>query len=143
MIDVAVAIILKNGSSRALISPDTLVLLCQRKRTARYGLKWEFPGGKVEQGESIEQCLHRELLEELNLEADVGPLFHKQRSVYPDGGAFNVWYHLVAAYKGQIENRAFESYQWVTIQHLHHYDILEGNHDVLKRLLDSEIATKK
>jgi mutator protein MutT len=44
------------------------ILICQRKHGGRYALKWEFPGGKFEIGETIEQCLRRELREELSIE---------------------------------------------------------------------------
>ena len=128
MINVAVGIIMKNGT----------VLLCQRKHTSRYPLKWEFPGGKVEAGESVEACLRRELFEELNIHAEAGELFHRQHYRYPDSGTFDVFYYLVPEFNGSIENRAFEAFLWVPIQQLVQYDILEGNKDVVNRLMDND-----
>lgn len=130
MITVAVGIIMKQA-------PDfKQVLLCQRKKSIRYGLKWEFPGGKVENGERTEDCLIRELHEELYIRATIGSLYHQQHYVYPDSGTFDVFYYLVPTFTGTIVNRVFESYKWVPVATLLEYDILEGNRDVTAKLMD-------
>ncbi len=58
---VCCAVLIKNGR----------VFAARRGRNARHALQWEFPGGKVEEGESDEQCLHRELKEELKMEVSI------------------------------------------------------------------------
>lgn len=114
--------------------------MCQRKRTTRYPFKWEFPGGKLEPGESAEQCLLRELAEELGIQATIGLLYHQQHAVYPDTGAFDVFYYNVPSFQGNIVNHAFETYAWVPVRDLPSYDNLEGNRDVINKLLaDDEI----
>ncbi|HEV8538457.1 MAG TPA: (deoxy)nucleoside triphosphate pyrophosphohydrolase [Bacteroidota bacterium] len=118
-----------------IIVNDEKVLLCQRKRTARYPLKWEFPGGKVEDGESPEECLRRELNEELGIHAEHGDLYHRQHYTYADSGAFDVLYYKVTRHRGEIVNHVFESYEWVPVLELRTYDILEGNRDVVDRLI--------
>jgi 8-oxo-dGTP diphosphatase len=129
MISVAVGIIMKQ-------SPDShRVLLCQRKASARYGLKWEFPGGKLENGESSEECLRRELREELGIEATVGELFHQQHAEYPDSGSFDVFYYVISGYTGEMRNNVFETISWVPVEQLSQFDILEGNRDVIQKLL--------
>ncbi len=140
MIKVAVGIIMHHQRAHDPLAHDLnrglvdRVLLCQRKKNARYGLKWEFPGGKVEDGENVPDCLRRELREELNISAVIGELFHKQHYVYPDSGAYDVAYHLVPLYSGEIVNRVFESCAWVPVADLNSYDILEGNMDVVQKL---------
>jgi 8-oxo-dGTP diphosphatase len=132
MIKVAVGIMLQNsdglGAGR--------VLLAQRNESARYALKWEFPGGKLENNEPLEECLRRELHEELGITAEIGSLFHHQHYVYPDAGSFDVFYFLVKKYSGDIVNRVFARWQWVPIGELHAYDILEGNRDVVRKLVE-------
>jgi 8-oxo-dGTP diphosphatase len=125
MIKVAVGIIMNGGT----------VLLCQRKKSANYGLKWEFPGGKVEDGEPVEDCLRRELSEELGISAVVGPLYHRQHYIYPDSGTFDVFYYDVKSFSGDIQNHVFETYEWVPVQSLASYDILEGNRDICNKLM--------
>ncbi len=135
MKSVAVGLIIKNG----------LVLACQRLANAQYPLKWEFPGGKVEQGETFEEALVRELREELSIEATVSKEFHRQEWVYGEStspenstGAFHVRYFLVGAFTGKPFNNAFESVQWVTPAAMLDMDILEGNRRAIELLIEHE-----
>ena len=61
-----------------------LVLICQRRRSDAYGLQWEFPGGKVKDGETLSAALRRELDEELAIQAEVGGEVFRLRHHYPD-----------------------------------------------------------
>lgn len=137
MKEVAVGILRGNGK----------VLACQRKQNAVYALKWEFPGGKVEAGETPSEALRRELREELGIEATPGAEIHRQEWVYPDGvadpkkdGSFRVFYFLVDHYAGEPANHAFEEIRWVTFAELHRLDILEGNREAVEILLRDEKA---
>jgi 8-oxo-dGTP diphosphatase len=134
MINVAVGILIHEDPA----SGSRTVLLCQRKQSARYALKWEFPGGKVEQNEHADEALRRELFEELEIHASVGTLYHQQQYTYPDNGTFDVHYYLVPHFTGEIRNRVFETCEWVPIARLSEYDILEGNRDVVTKLIDAE-----
>jgi 8-oxo-dGTP diphosphatase len=58
-----------------IVVRDNRVLICQRRKNSRYGLKWEFPGGKVKPRETPQECLVRELREELNINAEIERLF--------------------------------------------------------------------
>ncbi len=129
---VAVGILMRDGE----------VLVCQRKRTAPYPLKWEFPGGKIEAAESAWQALVRELREELNIDVHDGSEFHRQDWVYPDGasgvkndGAFRVFYYLVHSFSGDPANLAFEQIRWVRPAALPDMDLLEGNREAVNRLV--------
>ena len=132
MQQVAVGIVMKDG----------LVLACQRKRTARYPLKWEFPGGKIEPEESPLDALTRELREELDITAIVGEEFHLQEWTYPESsadrrqdGTFRVFYFLIREFHGEPENLAFEQIRWVRLRELAGMDVLEGNREAIDRLL--------
>ena len=132
MKQVAVGIIMKNGQ----------VLACQRKGTVRYPLKWEFPGGKIEQNETPEEALVRELREELSIEAALEKEFFRQDWVYPDSagaarndGTFRVFYFLVRWFKGEPVNRTFEQILWVSPSELQAMDILEGNREAVALLV--------
>ncbi len=119
---------------------DQKVLLCQRKATARYGLQWEFPGGKVEPGESPEACVCRELFEELSINPYSIEFFHRDQHVYPDAGAFDVFYYKVPSYCGTIVNNCFEAVEWVPLVRLHTFNILEGNRSAISALLSAHAA---
>jgi 8-oxo-dGTP diphosphatase len=130
MIIVAVGILTRK------ITPDAVaVLLCQRRKSARYALKWEFPGGKVEEGEMAADGLRRELREELDIDATIGNLYHRQHYVYPDSGTFDVYYYTISSYSGTLVNNVFETTAWVPVSELGAYDILEGNTNVIGMLM--------
>ncbi len=129
MIQVAVGII--QGESGT-------VLLCRRPAGKPYGLQWEFPGGKIERDESPEECLRRELREELGITAVVGRLFHEESHIYPDSGEYNVRYFLVDSFSGTLTNHAFDEMRWVSVGDLPGYDILEGNREAVLRLMNRE-----
>ena len=130
---VAVGIVLRDGH----------VLACQRKRTARYALKWEFPGGKIEPAESPWDALVRELHEELSITASSGEEFHRQEWTYPESsadrgqdGTFRVYYYLIREFSGEPKNLAFEQIRWVRPQELPGMDVLDGNREAINRLLN-------
>jgi 8-oxo-dGTP diphosphatase len=124
MTEVAVGILRKNGK----------ILICQRKKGGRYELKWEFPGGKLENGETTEQCLRRELREELSIEIQSIECIQTQASYYEDGGIFNVAYCFISGYTGEPKNNVFEQIRWVTVDELKCMDMLEGNKPFIAKL---------
>jgi 8-oxo-dGTP diphosphatase len=117
MTEVAVGILRKDGK----------ILICQRKKGGRYELKWEFPGGKLEKGETTEQCLRRELNEELTIEIHSIERIQTQAAYYEDGGIFNVAYCFISGYTGEPKNNVFEQIRWVTVDELKYLDLLDGN----------------
>ena len=118
-----------------LLQRDGKVLLCQRKRGARYELKWEFPGGKVEPGETPEQAVARELSEELSINIRGAELIEKSRAGYSDGNTYDVSYFRVTSFAGEPRNNVFEQIRWVGLQELSEFDILEGNKSFVDALV--------
>jgi 8-oxo-dGTP diphosphatase len=121
----------------AILQEDRRVLVCQRKKNSRYELKWEFPGGKVESGESVQDCIKRELREELSIDAGTIGLMKSQVNRYDDGGVFEVTYCFVLRFTGKPVNKAFEEIRWVTLTELQSMDILEGNKSFVSELDES------
>lgn len=124
MTEVAVGVLRRNGT----------FLVCQRKQGGRYALKWEFPGGKFESGESVEQCLRRELQEELSIEIHSINHIQTEAAYYEDGGIFNVTYCYISVFDGEPHNNVFEQIRWVTITELKEMDLLDGNKHFIKSL---------
>ncbi len=132
-----------------IITLGNQVLACQRRSDARYPLKWEFPGGKIEQGETPSQALARELHEELDIRVNVGEEFFRQEWIYPDGldnprkdGAFRVFYHYIHSFTGTPLNRVFEQIRWVSMPELQALDLLEGNRDAVAFLVKHGIQAR-
>ena len=115
------------------------VLICQRRAGARFGLKWEFPGGKIEDGESAEECLCRELREELAIEAEIGPEVYRTEHRYPGGFSVRLLFFRVTRYAGTPTNLDFERIEWVERTELPAYDFLEADRELVDRLARGEI----
>ncbi len=115
------------------------VLICQRRAGSRFPLKWEFPGGKIEDGESAEESLRRELGEELAIEAEIGPEVYRTEHRYPDGFAVRLLFFRVNRYAGTPVNLDFERVEWVEPTELPAYDFLEADCELVDRLARGEI----
>ena len=113
------------------------VLIVQRGEATDHPLKWEFPGGKVESGESVQDCVKRELREELSIDVDTIGLMKSQVNRYDDGGVFELTYCFVLRFTGRPVNNAFEEIRWVTLAELRSMDILEGNESFVSKLDES------
>src|SRR5436305_13950992 len=96
----------------ALILKDGKVLVCQRTRHQSMPLKWEFPGGKIEEGEQPRDALRRELEEELGIDARVGHEVARIQHEYPNGAMVELRFFEVREYQKEIENRIFKDVQW-------------------------------
>lgn len=114
------------------------VLICQRRRSDAYGLQWEFPGGKVRDGEDLKGSLRRELAEELSIQAEVGEEVFRLRHRYPDRYVEVVFFS-VQAYRGTVENRVFEAIAWALRAQLPQYDFLEADRALVNRIAQGEI----
>jgi 8-oxo-dGTP diphosphatase len=110
------------------------VLACQRPPGGHHPGKWEFPGGKVEAGESLQQALQRELREELSIDVTVGPALWRAEHQYPGRQRFTLTFFLVSGYAGTITNEAFASVRWVPFGALHEYDFLEGDREFIRQI---------
>jgi len=109
------------------------ILICQRHRTDAYGLQWEFPGGKVRDGEDLKESLRRELAEELAIQAEVGPEVLRVRHRYPDRYVELVFFS-VESYRGAVRNLVFEAVEWAPRSRLPEYDFLEADRELVNRL---------
>lgn len=122
-----------------ILTDGDRVLVCQRRAGSRFGLKWEFPGGKVEAGETPEACLQRELREELGIQVEVGPeVYHTEHS-YPNGFTVRLLFFRVLRYAGNPVNWDFERIEWAPVSELPGYDFLEADRELVDRMARGEI----
>lgn len=118
----------------ALILEHGKLLVCQRTRHQTMPLKWEFPGGKIEEGEQPRAALRRELDEELGIQATIGDELARIQHEYPNGGMVELRFYIVREYKGQLENRIFKDMQWAAPKDLPKFDFLEADLTLVKDL---------
>jgi 8-oxo-dGTP diphosphatase len=103
------------------------VLICQRTRRQALPLKWEFPGGKIEAGESAEAALKRELQEELGIDAEIGRKLASLCHRYHEDSEFELHFFLIEQYSGEITNMIFEDIRWEELAKLPQFDFLEAD----------------
>jgi 8-oxo-dGTP diphosphatase len=118
----------------ALIVRGGEVLIGQRRPDQPMALQWEFPGGKIETGESPEQALARELREEIGIQAMVGPRVTRIRHNYRHGGAVDLQFFAVNEFAGEIENRIYHQLRWVRLEDLTAYDFLAADRGLIRDL---------
>ena len=122
-----------------IIRDGDRILICQRHRSDAYGLQWEFPGGKVREGEDLDESLRRELAEELAIQIEVGPEVFRLRHRYPDRYVEVVFFS-VKRYRGEVRNRVFESVEWAPRARLPAYDFLEADRELVGRIAQGGIV---
>ena len=115
------------------------VLICQRRPDQPMGLKWEFPGGKVEPGESAPQALARELDEELGIRATIGSQITTVRHNYRNGGSINIQFFTVASFDGELRNLIFQDIRWSPLERLPDYDFLAADLTLIRELADGKL----
>lgn len=103
------------------------------------GLQWEFPGGKIEPGETPEQALHRELEEELGIEAKIGPYIAEVQHNYRNGGSIHLRFFAVHQYEGEFQNRVFEDMRWAALRDLPAYNFLAADRKFIRDLAQGRI----
>lgn len=123
MIKVAAVLIERNGK----------LLICQREEGGNCSLLWEFPGGKQELGETMEQCLVRECREELGVEIEVLGLYEETSYRYGDKEFFFAFYR-ARIVSGEVEKRVHHSICWEDFDQLNRYDFCPADQDLIAKL---------
>lgn len=123
----------------ALILHDGKLLICQRTRHQPMPLKWEFPGGKIEEGEQPRDALRRELEEELGITATIGDEVARIQHEYPNGGMVELRFYVVREFQRELENRIFRDMQWAKPKDLPSFDFLEADLTLVKDLADGKL----
>lgn len=106
--------------------PDKRILVSRRHDATHLGGLWEFPGGKVEEGESLEQALLRELEEETGIDARVGSLLLEHTHAYPDR-TVRLYFFECALLSESASARAVAEIAWCTPKELGQYPMPEAN----------------
>jgi len=119
--------------SAGILKKDNRVLVGQRPENNTLAGLWEFPGGKIEIGESPEQALARELSEELGIEAEIGDLKISCTHSYGDVGIIILFYE-VLFWKGEPKAKHHVNLEWVTPKELPLKNIPDANRKNLSRI---------
>jgi len=119
----------------AVIRRDNTVLIAKRKR-ALMGSPWEFPGGKVEKNETLQECLKRELREEFDIEVEVGAFLCAHKHALNCQSAINLYAYEVIHVSGEFQLRDHEEIRWVPLEELEQYNFPDADRMIVHALLD-------
>jgi 8-oxo-dGTP diphosphatase len=116
----------------AVIQREDKVLI-GRRRTGHFAGRWEFPGGKIEAGETPQACLKRELTEELGVESAIGPFLISTIHAYSHGTIELLTYGATII-SGEPSPRDHSELRWVSVEDLRTYDFPEADRPVIEKL---------
>lgn len=119
-IEVTAAVIHKNGK----------YLICQRPENKSCGLLWEFPGGKIESGESGEQCIVRECKEELGVTLRVERKLTEVYYDYPDRNV-HLHFYLCNIASGVLERKEHNAFAWISCDEISSYSFCPADEKML------------
>ena len=119
----------------AIIEKDSKVLCAQRSELMHLPLKWEFPGGKVEDDEDPEECLKREILEELGVEISIIERLISNKHTYPDQKHFELIPFRCSLVGGKLVAKEHKLVKWLNRSELRELDWAEADIPVLHQYL--------
>ena len=119
----------------ALLRHSRKILIAQRNNSGRFANKWEFPGGKIDPGETPQQCLQRELHEELGLETTIGPLFSDTLYFHDQGQIrqFTYWVDVVNP-PVSVELSEHQAIAWISPDEIVNYEFAGADVAVAEKL---------
>jgi 8-oxo-dGTP diphosphatase len=118
----------------AIIEREGKILIGRRKAKQSHPLQWEFPGGKVEPGETPAQALDRELEEELGIRGAAGREVTSYKYTYPGRDPIRLFFFRVTEFQGEPANLIFEEMRWEPAQSLNRFDFVEGDIEFIRGL---------
>jgi 8-oxo-dGTP diphosphatase len=124
MLEVGAAIIVEQGR----------ILLGQRLEGSRLGGYWEFPGGKVEPGESVNACIEREIMEELGVQAHASTLICESVHTYAFGTIKLVCVHTILHHT-TLKCNVHAQLKWVDLHELTTYNLAPADVPAVEHLL--------
>ncbi len=116
-----------------LIRNNGKILITQRLFDDRFGGLWEFPGGKQKTGETLQQCLIREIDEELNIQIQIDKKF---MTVSHDYDQVQITLHVFQCtfLDGTLEKKGVQGWRWADLAEIEQYDFTEADQKVIKQL---------
>lgn len=122
----------------AVIERDGLILIGKRKQGKQHPGNWEFPGGTIEEGETPEQCLKRELREELDIITEIGDLFCSSEYTYTPEFTIRLLAYQATVISGFFNLNDHEEIRWVKPADLADYDFPEADRPIVERLIKKD-----
>jgi len=127
----------------ALIQAEGKLLVCQRKRGTSFAMMWEFPGGKVKPGETLEQALARELEEELGTKATIGSEVYRAQHRYAElSDAIELVFFQADLDPRSVRNLVFEEILWRDPSSLPELNFLPADKELVEKLASGALLSE-
>lgn len=117
----------------AIIKDKDKILIAQRNSKDHLSGKWEFPGGKIEPGETPEECLVREIREELRVDVEIGS-FYDDNIYGSEDQAIHLLFYWAEVMNGEVTPVVHDDVKWITIKELARFDFAPADISIVKRL---------
>lgn len=118
----------------AIIEDKGKFLITQRLKESHNGLRWEFPGGKIEFGEDPRVCLEREIMEELGIKIKAGEILEYSSHVYGEDKHIVLLGFKCKFVSGKIQKKGINNFAWITSKEASKYDITEADLPFIEKL---------
>jgi len=122
----------------AIIKDENRLLIAKRHSKDPLGGKWEFPGGKIEPGETPQECLVREIKEELGVEVKIGP-FYDDNVYSTQDHNIHLLFYWAKIINGEVIPVVHDDLKWTTIEELANFDFAPADIPIVKRLMKENI----
>ena len=122
----------------AILIKDNKILIAKRSAKGKVPHKWEFPGGKIENGETPEGCLIREMYEEFGIKINVGAYFGNSIYVYSHG-EIELLAFFVEWISGSIAAAVHDEIRWVTREERNYFDFAPADIPIVDKLLNMNL----
>lgn len=116
-----------------IIEENGKFLIAKRKDGDHLANKWEFPGGKIEDGETPEECLKRELNEEFGIETEIGEFVGESQFRYPNQNVTLLGY-IVRYISGDFQLNAHKEMKWVKLEDINQVDFANADIPIIEKL---------
>lgn len=123
----------------AIIEHANKILICQRSASMKLPLKWEFPGGKIESGESKEECLRREIKEELHIDINMHSALSMVEHHYADF-SLQLYPFVCSLKSGEVKALEHAQAIWVDAAQLRNYDWAEADLPIVVEYLNKKAS---
>lgn len=120
----------------ALIWRDNKFMICQRPANKTRAFQWEFVGGKVEKGETLEQALKRECMEEMGVQITVGSVFAEVDHIYPDITIHLTLFHASLNEGEEPKRLEHNDIKFITPAEIKNYEFCPADTEILNKILE-------
>ena len=122
-----------------IIGDENKILVAQRSIQKEHPLKWEFPGGKVNENENPIEALKREIKEELSVDVKKSKLLLDYEYEYQDIKKIHLYFYKIDEYVGKVRNIEHNQLLWTHCNDLEKLDFLDGDRMIIDRIQNSNI----